>query len=601
MAKKSQPESADNGEAPSQDGLLDFISGTFVADTPEEREAVQPFARRLVEDFGYPKALIATHPQCRIRRSPSDEARSYPIDIAVFTDRRQRLDDLFMIVECKQSRRSEGVSQLKTYMDLCPAILGVWFNGDEHVYLQKSVSAKGVNEYREIPALPLFGQRLEDIGLFHRRDLRVTLNLRTVFKLIRNYIAGNTPGITRDETIATEIINVLFCKISDELNTAPAEILKFRHGVRESHEAVAARVRDLFNHVKTEYSDVFAASDQINLDAKTLAYVVGELQPYAITEAQRDIIGEAFEVFIGPTLKGSQGQFFTPRNLVRTAIHIVDPGPDEKVLDPACGSGGFLIVALEHIWAKLQADAQERGLAKAWLTKRENAVAEKNFRGIEKDFFLTKITKAYMAIIGDGRGGIFCDNALLSAAEWTSRAAAEVVDGTVDVILTNPPFGAKITVSDPQLLRQFDLGHQWKRASDGSWRKTAKLLKKQPPQILFIERCWRFLKPGGRLAIILPDGILGGAKVGFVAHFIKQHFDLLASIDCPLETFSPNTTTKVHLLVLAKKDKKHVSKVFMSVPEIIGHDRRVTLSMSMETRPAFAMIWKSLSRVGVIL
>jgi len=557
--------------------LIDFISGVEVKATPEEVEAVQPFAHRLVEDFGYPKNQISTHPQHRIARSPSDETQTYPVDIAIFASASKRPEQLQLLVECKQKKRSDGIKQLKHYLDLCPATLGVWFNGEEHCYLRKFVDDRGVNAYEELPTIPRFGQRVEDIGRFLRRDLIATHNLKTIFKDLRNYIAGNATGITRDETIAAEIINVLFCKIYDELNTAPDELLTFRYGVDESAQEVVARIQELFRKVQSEYSDVFEEEDRIHLDDRTLPYVVGELQPFCVTDAERDAIGDAFEVFIGPALKGSQGQFFTPRNIVRTAVTIVDPGPDDRILDPACGSGGFLVVALEHVWDKLAVEAKDRGLGKSWLRRKEDAVAQDNIFGIEKDSFLAKITKAYMAIIGDGRGGIFCENSLLSPTEWSHEAATKVPDGEFDIVLTNPPFGAKITISDPDVLKYYDLGYKWvKDRGTGKWTKTTRLLKKQAPQLLFIERCLRLLKEGGRLGIVLPDGVLGGAKIGYVPHYIESRFDIIASVDCPLESFSPNTTTKVHVMVLQKKKAGESvdADVFMSVPQIIGHDRK---------------------------
>ena len=567
-------ENEESGKEETAGYLFDYISGKQVKATPEEKEAVQVFARRLVEDFGYDKNQIITHPQYRVSRSPSDEAKSYPIDIAVFSDKKKTEESLFLIIECKEPKRDDGIRQLKTYLDLCPATLGAWFNGESHCYLQKFTGRKGTNDYREIPSLPLNGQRLEDIGKFYRKDIKPTDHLRSIFKDIRFNIAGNTTGVTRDEVIASEIINVLFCKIYDEMNTAPKEVLRFRHGINEAASEVAGRIRELFKRVKADYNDVFQETDRITLDDKTIAYVVGELQNFSITDSKRDAIGEAFEVFIGPALKGSQGQFFTPRNIVRAAVEIVDPKTTDVIIDPACGSGGFLIVALEHVWSKLAAEEKRRGLGKKWLGDREDAVAQKNFRGIEKDSFLAKITKAYMAIVGDGRGGVFCENSL-SPAEWERKSRESIGDEQFDVIFTNPPFGAKIKITDQNILKLYDLGHRWVKTKEGEWENTTKILSKQAPQILFIERCYQLLKPGGRLAIVLPDGVLGGAKIGYVPSFIKRRFEIIAAIDCPLESFSPNTTTKVHLLILRKRTGQPVvPRAFMSAPETIGHDKK---------------------------
>ena len=152
-----------------------------------------------------------------------------------------------MIVECKKKTRKDGVAQLKLYLDMSPAQVGVWFNGEDHVYLRKVHHKDGRRTYEELPNIPRKGQRIEDIGLFQRKDLKRPSNLKAVFRDIRNHLAGNVTGITRDEALAQEIINVLFCKIYDELNTGPDEVVTFRSGVDESPKDVKRRIVDLFD------------------------------------------------------------------------------------------------------------------------------------------------------------------------------------------------------------------------------------------------------------------------------------------------------------------------------------------------------------------
>jgi len=320
--------------------VCDFISGQPVRTTPEEVEAVQVFARRLVEDYGYPKKVIQTRPQYRVRKRPSDERKSYPIDIAVFRSQRKTENDLFMIVECKKKTRKTGVAQLKIYLDMSAAEVGVWFNGNEHEYIRKVHHKDGSRTYVPLPNIPRFGQRIEDIGLYTRKDLKKPSNLRAVFRDLRNHLAGMTTGITRDEALAQEVINILFCKILDETETGRDDTVTFRAGVGEEPEAVRTRILRLFERVKTAtFGDVFDPHDTITLDADSLCYVVGELQNYCIMDADRDAIGDAFEVFIGPALRGSEGQFFTPRNVVRMMVDILDPKPGERipVLLSMCG------------------------------------------------------------------------------------------------------------------------------------------------------------------------------------------------------------------------------------------------------------------------
>jgi type I restriction enzyme M protein len=498
--------------------IEDYISGTLVRATPEERDAVQVFARRLVQDFGYPKSHIQTRPQFRVRKRPSEQRKSYPVDIAVFSSPEKTDEQLRLIVECKRKDQREGEEQLRLYMDMSPAEIGVWFNGSDHAYLRKVHHPDGSRTYETLPNIPRYGQRIEDIGQFARKDLSKPSNLKAVFKDLRNHLAGHAVGVTRDETLAREIINLLFCKIYDEINTGADDIVRFRVGAEEDAAAVSNRIRDLFVDVKREYADVFDDADSIQLDDLSVSYLVGELQNYAVTEADRDAIGDAFEVFIGPALRGQEGQFFTPRNVVRMAISILDPKAGETILDPACGSGGFLIVGLEHVWRQLEHEAKDKGWGPVTLERKKRDVATRYFRGLDKDSFLAKVTKAYMAIVGDGRGGIFCENSLLSPTQWSNQAHEKVSLGDFDIVVTNPPFGKKIKITGRPLLAQYALGHEWKHDKDADeMRQTTSVRDDQTPQLLFLERCLQFLRPGGRLGIVLPEAIFGMPKYRYIS------------------------------------------------------------------------------------
>lgn len=316
-----------------KDGYIyDYISGLPVKETPEEIEAVQPFCITLVEDYGYPKEYIQTRPQWRVKARPSDNKKEYPVDIAIFSGTNHQDENISIVVECKKKNRKDGRTQLEAYLRFSRAMLGVWFNGDERLYLQK-IEKNGTVTFREIPNIPRYGERLEDIGKYKRKDLVPSDNLKPTFKTIRNYLAANAVGITRDEVFAAQIINIIFCKIYDERFTRPEETVNFRAGVNESEDDIRARVLDLFEKVKTQYNDVIEISDSIDIDKKSLTYVVGELQLYSLRDSSRDAVGEAFEIFIGPSLKGGQGQFFTPRNVVNMVVEMVDPGTSSKILE----------------------------------------------------------------------------------------------------------------------------------------------------------------------------------------------------------------------------------------------------------------------------
>ena len=560
-----------------QEGYLsDFITGNAVRETPEEVEAVQPFSRRLVEDYGYPKENIVTHPQYRVKVRPSDTRREYPVDIAIFSESNHTDENCYIIVECKKKNRKDGKGQLEDYLRFSSARLGVWYNGKETLYIRK-YEKNGEVHFIEIPNIPVFGQRLEDIGLFKRSDLKKTHNLKSVFGSIRNYLAANNTGITLDNEFVVQIINIIFCKIYDERFTRAGDIVNFRAGIEEPAAEVGARIKRLFNSVKEKYPDVFNRNDAISLTDSSIAYIVGELQQYCMTESERDVIADAFEVFISPSLRGGQGQFFTPRNVVKLLVALTDPAKTDKLIDPACGSGGFLIESLRHVWAKVKKDGEELGWPDREIFADQQEVAIKNLRGIDKESFLSKTTKAYMAILGDGRGGIFCENSLEMPSNWSSETRNSIQLGAFDVILTNPPYGSKLKIDDRSILNNYDLGFQWK-AKDGVFEKTTKLLDFQTPQVLFIERCLDLLKSGGRLGIVAPESMFCNPSHKYIMNYVERRAQIEAVISMPENLFQPHTHAKTCVVMMRKLAEGETitgdSSIFMAQAKWCGHDSR---------------------------
>lgn len=558
--------------------ILDYISSLPVKETPEEIEAVQPFSKILVDDYGYPKTHIHTRSQYRVKIRPSDTKKEYPVDIAVFTSDVHSDDNAYIIVECKKKNRKDGRSQLEDYLRFSKAYLGVWFNGEERLYLQKT-EKDGEILFEEIPNIPRYGERVEDIGKFKRKDLRPARNLKPTFKTIRNYLAANAVGITRDEVFASQIINLIFCKIYDERFTKPNDTVKFRAGVNEDDNAVRDRILTLFEHVKKQYNDVIDVVESILIDAKCLKYIVGELQLYSLKDSSRDAVGEAFEIFIGPSLKGAQGQFFTPRNVVNMIIRMINPDTDEKILDPACGSGGFLVESLRYVWNKLEEKGRNLGWPEAEIEAEKQKIAIKNFRGIDKDSFLSKVAKAYLAILGDGRGGVHCENSLDNFKNWMPQTREDIQPESFDIIVTNPPFGKKLAIDTTEILEMFDLGHKWTMKDDGVFEKGG-LVDKQPPQILFIERCFQMLRPGGRMGIVLLESIFGMPKYQYVVNYIKSKAKIMAVVTLPEDLFQPHTHAKCCVLICEKYKEGETEydcgdyEIFMSDVKWCGHDSR---------------------------
>ena len=546
--------------------VRDYITGQWVQRTPEQVESKQILAKRLVEEYGYSKNQIQTFPEFYIQKGST---KIGPADIVVFRDSRRTFDNIYLIIETKRKDKKDGENQLKSYIDPTPAEGGVWFNGTEIAYyraIRKPPSyTPELIEWRNIPKR---GQSWEEIGKHKTGDTLIPArNLRSIFKVTYYHLYTNS-NLPRAERLSGEMTRLLFCKIYDEIHNYGD--LKFKAGAQESDEKVAERIKALFDEVKEEYQDVFDQDEKLLLDAKSIGYVVSQLQNYSLLRTDKDAIGDAFEVFIGPALRGEKGQFFTPRNLVRICVEILDPKPHEKVIDPACGSGGFLIVALEHVWEEIE--EQYKHLSKEKIGSMKTEVASKNFYGIDKEFDLAKVSKAYMAIVGDGRGGIFCSDSLANPVEWTPLMAERIKLNSFDILLTNPPFGSKIPITDKSLLEQYELGFQWKQDKQtGEWERTDKVLDKQVPQILFIERCLQLLRPGGRMAIVLPETYLHATSSQHILQFLRR-YRILHVVDLAHDTFRPDNNAKTVIVVLEKSEPVTDYEIQLSIAHTIGHD-----------------------------
>lgn len=561
-------------EKQAKDGyIFDYISGIEVKATPEEINAVQVFSKILVEDYGYPITHIQTRPQFRVKARPSDTKKEYPVDIAVFNEAVHNEKDAYIIVECKKPNRKDGRKQLEIYLSMSDAEIGVWYNGKEKLCILKVVT-KGKIGFKEIQNIPQYGERIEDIGKHKRKDLIPTHNLKAIFKDIRNYFAANNVGITMDEMLTQQFINLLLCKIYDEKYTRPNDLCTFRAGSNEKPKDVRVRIQELFEKVKSQYADVFEQTEKISLSDDCIVYAIAQLQDFCIKESERDAIGDAFESFIDYATKGPNGQFFTPRNVIRLITAIANPQRTERLIDPACGTGGFLIEGMKSEWV----DVQEYGESLAWpqneIDTEKQRVAIKNIRGIDKDSFLSKVAKAYMALMDDGRGGIFCENSLDDPIKWKEKTRADVQLGGFDIILTNPPFGKKLKITESDILENYDLGKKWERDDEGIYKITEKTQDSQPPQILFIERCLNLLNKNGRMCFIAPESMFCNPSHKYIIHYIKSCADILAVISMPEELFQPYTHAKTCVVYLSKKRKSRNHPIFMGIARWCGHDSR---------------------------
>ena len=391
------------------------------------------------------------------------------------------------------------------------------------------------------------GLLFPEVGSVEKQD-----NLPEVFKRIYYHLYTNSKA-SRAELIIEDLSLLLLSKLSAELNGGKSALSSYLGGKGTANKVLLPMLRGAFPGL-VGAKQLFALADG------SLRMALAELSEIDLSGAPAHALGEAFQALMGPRLRGERGQFFTPKSLVRAMVEIVDPKPGEAVADPACGTGGFL--AETQIYQS-RAYAGERMSGK--------------LVGVDKDTGLARLASALLKIVSRERGRVYDFNSL-SVAEWRQQTGASVV-GAYDVVLTNPPFGAKIGVKDETILADFDFGHVWSHEkARGTWVQTGALSNSQDPQILFLELCVRALKPGGRLGIVLPEGVFGNRQTSYVWEWLEGQGNITALLDCPRTMFQPGTDTKTNVLFFTKGGENKPGRVdaptLVAVALHCGHDRR---------------------------
>ncbi len=576
----------------------DFATGKPIDISKAEERVRQDYERTLHFDYGYDTAQMDIEVPIKRGAVRVPERADLVLYKTADSTKRDQFRDILAIVEFKRPDRTDGIAQLKSYMSATSAQWGVWTNGEdiEHIYKDP---ASGELVEGKLFDIPRHGESLEDLGRLNKSDLVPAQrhSLKPIFNRILNTLYTNT-NISRREKLGSEMIRLIFAKIWDE-RLGQSSVPRFRVGLLEEPEKVKKRVCDLFDEIKGELVEdgVFETSETITLDARSVAWVVGQLERYSLLKTDKDVVGDAFEVFAESKLVGEKGEFFTPREVVRLAVELVDPSAGQLIVDPACGSGGFLIYALEHVWNSMDEDPRYRH--SPVLESEKQNIAKRCFFGIDKEIDLVKIAKAYMAIAGDGRGGIAQENTLHAASEYEGAAERLFTDGDefkrFDIVFTNPPFGANIKVLKREAA-QFALGHTWRSIGNEQYEQTKKA-KDTAPQILFVERCLQMLKDGGVLAIVLPETLFHAPKYRYVLQFALSGNNLQAVIDLPHNTFRPHNNAKTCLMIL-QKGVQQQEQVLMAVAEEMGHDHLGRTMFRLDSNNvASSEIWDDLATI----
>lgn len=384
-------------------------------------------------------------------------------------------------------------------------------------------------------------------------------------------IIRNEEGL--DPTLSfDEISKLLFTKMQDEREVEQGfkdnekrelkEDYEFKIKKDELPEDVGKRIKNIFERAKNKFPEIFASTSEdiryIKLRFPTIYQIVKVLQGYNLLDTAIDIKGATYEMVVKGTFTGKGlGQFFTPREVVEFMVDMVEPKRNHHILDPACGSGGFLTITMQRVWSDIDEVYRQRGLDNPKQEKYK--FATEHLYGIDINERMSWVAKMNMVMHGDGHGGIFQHDGLKDSERIEPILNIIKKYGGFDIILTNPPFGSGIKNQD--ILSTYQLGRG---------------RKIQLTEVLFLERCLNLLKPSGVLAIVIPDGVLNNPKFGYVRKFIRENSVIQAIISLPRETFIPyGSGTKTSLLFLTKKDireKIRQGKVFIAVAKGIGYD-----------------------------
>lgn len=550
--------------------ILDYLDPEKTRDNKPEERIRQKTTHILHEELGYPKELIAHERAINMGR---EKKRA---DIVVYDSRQACIENnqgkIRLVIEVKSPEEKEPDGQLIGYISSTSAEGGYWTNGEKIVYYKKNTKSNQVDNWIGIPR---YGRTWDSIGRFKKSELIPPVDLKLAFKRCHNAIYRT--GID-SEDVALDMVRIILAKREDESSAddeckfyiTPEEFLD-----KNLKAAACARVRQLFAAVKDQFPDVFSEHEKITASDAQLAIVISHLQQYSFLDADHDVIGTAYEVYVASHLKGERGQFFTNRLVVDMMVEMLDPDDKSVILDPSCGSAGFLITSMNYVFNKI--DSSNRSHSAKEILKRN--VVHQLF-GLDISPKLVKIAKANMLIGKDGHGGIEQANSLDSVEKLSASFQEKAGLEKPTMILTNPPFGAghDLRIKEPTILAQYENGYVWTSTNDGEIEFDEKLNSRQgiAPEILFLEKCVKWLKPGGVLGIVMAKGQLDNREAFSIRKWVLNQAQLLAVVNLHEDTFEPFCGSKASVIFLKKNDKKPLKnyKVYMAISNKVGQTSR---------------------------
>jgi len=497
------------------------------------------------------------------RRTPSDLA-----DIVIFEDNKKLKP--YIVIECKR----DGISDTEFEQAIEQAFgnansLRAIFNGIIAGNTRRFFDIKNfaANERRKniIADIPINYGKIQEFR-FKKGD--INWDIRPVHKdeLIRLLEKCHNTlwdgGKMQPTEAFDELSKIIFVKVRDEQTARKnGEPYEFQIKTYETDESVHKRITSIYKDAMQEDPDVFS-ENVLSLPAK-LFTVVNHLQSINLSKTDLDTKGIAFERFMEDFFKGKQGQYFTPREIVNFIVNCCNLNNKLKILDPSCGSGGFLLYALDYIRQKADEyyDENTADHYKYW-----HNFAASNLFGIEVNERIARVAKMNMIIHDDGHTNVICSDALDFHVN-IHKINQHFKENSFDLIITNPPFGANVKKEEKKYLGTYNLGKD----------NSKKIKKTQKTEILFIERCYQYLKYGtGKIAIIIPDGILTNLTLKYVRDFIIENFQIEAIISLPQVTFAHYgaglKSSILFLRKLGKKEKLNNYNIFFAIANEVGYD-----------------------------
>lgn len=388
---------------------------------------------------------------------------------------------------------------------------------------------------------------------------------KDAYRQIRNYLAGQFVGATRDETLLAEVIKCLFCKVylnHKKVSFDESDISLISNYYKQTFSELHEVLPDLFGK-----EAIFNFDEKLVLNSNCIAFIDQKLSCFSVDNWTRDPFGDVYEVFVGSVVRGQEGQFFTPQNAVDLLVSLVNPQPGEKFIDPACGAGGFLNAISRHL---LSQGANLDHVASCVY-------------GVDKDSYLVRLAAARSSIVTLSSANVYCGDSLAWEPEVQTYFPLKDELGTFDGVITNPPFGSRIVSVLPEVQQGFDLGYKWKAdKKTAGFTKLGILQSNVPPQVLFIERCLSLVRPGGRIGMVVPESLISSKNYRYVISYLREQANLKAVLGMPESLFKISgkggTHTKTCLILFEKKLGNELAggklQIFMAEAKWCGHDSR---------------------------